>query len=220
MEFFSSLAKTEQKTFSDMAMSYAGPSKEHMHIGCLAGALWRCAEADKKKQSEEPDEELEYHQKEHFFFTHNGVSFPVRATLENIGGFTEDDAEDVPRYAIQTEVRCKMAYGCVTWKDATRVYVEKGASLEQAYWASAEKLLPKLKAMIKCVGCKCDIIERVKVFKPDGSTFLSQHCSMCTTRQWDEPCTKCGNYIGERGPESRHENGRVNKYSPYCIRCE
>ena len=211
MEFFSSLAKTEQKEFSTMTMDYAGPSKEHMHVGCLAGALWRCAEADKKAEDADDADVDEYREKEHFFFTHNGVSYPLRATLQEIGF----DEHEEPRLAIKTEVRCKMAWGCVNWMPATRVYVEEHDNQEQAFWVSAEKLLPKLKAMIKCAGCKCDIIERIQVINPDGTTFPGQHCATCTTRQWDEPCTKCGHYIGARAP-----SGVLNLYNPYCSRCE
>ena len=96
MEFFSSLAKTEQKDFSKMTMDYAGPSKEHMHIGCLAGALWRCAQADLEAVLDDDPEGEEYRQKENFYFTHNGVTWPLRATLQNIGGFVDEevDAED------------------------------------------------------------------------------------------------------------------------------
>ena len=229
MEFFSSLAKTEQKTFSNMTMEYAGPSKEHMHIGCLAGALWRCAEADKDAVLDDDPEGEEYRQKENFFFTHNGVTWPLRATLQNVGGFVDvprfageeaEEVEEVPRFAIQTEVRCKMGWGAVNWKLGPRIFMEEYDNPDRAWWVAAEELLPILKTMIKCAGCKCDIVERVKVVKPDGTHFLSQHCDMCTTRQWDEPCTKCGHYIGERGPESRNENGGVKKYNTFCVRCE
>jgi hypothetical protein len=210
MDFFSSLPKTEQKVFSELTMSFAGPSKNDLHIGCLAAALQRNAS---QNDDENDDDEDEYgfqvwaptptKVSQHFVI--DGIGYTVRCTEIDGHGYT----------VIDVQVLLTGGTGGVTWVDVpvTHILHTQEVDVKRAYWQAAAALLPKLRSMIKCVSCGMNILDRIPIIQPDGQTFLSNHCGTCTTRIWSEPCTTCGSYMGTR---SYKPTGSPGAYAPTC----
>lgn len=215
MEFFSSLPKREQKVFSELTMAYAGPSKKDLHIGCLAAALERNAN---QNDDDEDEYDVETQVPQHFVI--DGTSYMVRCTEIEIGTLEVDNTDGVSthvrRMVIDIQVKLTGGTGWTTWAGvpATHINIEHTqADVKRAYWQAAAALLPKLGAMIKCVSCGMDILDRIPIVQPDGQTFLSNHCGTCTTKIWSEPCTECGSYIGKRGYKA---TGNPGAYVPTC----
>ena len=223
MDCFSSLPETEQKVFSELTMAFAGPSKKNLHIGCLAAALQKNA-SENDTYDDEDEDEYGFQiwaptptNSQHFVI--DGIGYTVRCMEIEIGTLEVDNTDThVRRMVIDVQVLLTGGNGGVTWVGVPATPIlpvehTQEADVKRAYWQAAAALLPKLKSMVKCVSCGMNILDRIPIIKPDGQTFLSNHCGSCTTRVWDEPCTNCGSYMGAR---SYKATGAPGSYKPTC----
>ena len=211
MEFFGSLAKTEQKVLSKIVMAYAGPSQLDLAIGCLASTLRRNAQQNENVDEDEDFDEYGNTVLQSCWFQRNGKMYYLRAQ-EMVIGTVEDGDGVLDRWVLKVEVQKHCAHGGRTWEivptvhfveipDDTPIVVGKPIGELQsaeAYWNMAQMLLPKLEAMVKCAGCGMDIVNRIKIIQLSGDSFLSNHCLTCSQRTWEKPCTKCGSHLGDR----------------------
>ena len=216
---FGSLAKTEQKSFTDLTMAYAGPSEKDTATGCLARLIQRSA---KVNDDYEPDDfEEEYNEMQDFWFYRNGSRYRIRARTLVVGG----DDQGTVRSNLKIEVCTQSPRGQLTWVNAqsipfTSALLEHGephTKLLAVYYKAAEELLPRLEAMIKCAACGIDVYTRPTLVRPDGTTYPAQHCGCCCQYTWKEPCSNCGSHLGER--ERVLISGHNYRFTGKCVSC-
>ena len=244
MDFFGSLAKTEQKVLSKIVMTYAGPSQLDLAIGCLASTLRRNAKINDSVDEDEDFDEYGNTMLQSCWFQRNGRMYYLRAQEMVIGTIENDDGV-LDRFVLKVEVQKHCAHGSRTWEvvpsvhfveipDDTPIVAGDGAGKPigelqsaEAYWSMAQMLLPKLEAMIKCASCGMDIINRTKIIQLSGDSFLSNHCLTCTQRTWATPCTKCGSHLGDRefkqgppGADFSYLAGNIRPREDHCFNCK